>query len=250
MLDSIKMKKIRYIYFVVFCFAGLLAPSIRAQNYAQDMDKIRESYKNSPRSFNLKYVYYPYDSINKITDSMHGSCIIDGSSYYYKVSSGMNSYEYIRNAKYYLVIDHPNKAVAVNSSSKARQDLWNMERVDSLLKNPAIKVSYKSLGKSKGQYDVSYKEEAAWKRIRIVFDKTNYTLSEVWLYSEAKGKIQGTTYNKPKIGIFYSGSKSTVPDKNIFSEKKFIEDNGKEIVLTAEYKKYRLLNYMNQVKKS
>jgi hypothetical protein len=251
MLDhKVKMRNKKYIAPVLLSFLVLINTAVRAQNYMEDMQKVRASYVNSPRSFNMKYAYYPYDSVNKAIDSMHGSCTVSGSSYYYKVSSGTGIYEYIKNEKYYLVIDHPNKAVAVNSSAKARQDLWNINRVDSLLKTPAVKVEYKSLGKGKGQYDVNYTEASVWKRTRIVFDKTNYSLCEVWLYSDAKGKIQGEPYSKPKIGIIYSEPKGNIPDKNIFSEKRFIEDKGNAIVLTEEYKKYRLLNYINQEKKS
>jgi hypothetical protein len=244
------MKSKKYIRFVLFCFAGLITSFVKAQDYTQDMQKIRESYKNSSGSFNMKYSYYPYDSINKATDSMHGTCTISGNLYYYNVSSGENSFEYIKNEKYYLVIDHPNKAIAIKYSSNKGENLWSIDKVDSLLNKPGIKVTYKSLGKEKGQYEVSCTKESTWNKLRIVFNKTNYTLREVWLYSDGKGKIQGEPYNKPRIGIFYSVFKGNIPDKNIFSEKRFVEDNGKGIVLTGEYKKYRLLNYLSQAKKS
>jgi len=234
----------------IVCFSSLTTTSVIAQNYAQDMGKIRESYKKGSLSFNMKYVYYPYDSIKRATDSLHGTCSISGDFYYYTVANGTDKCEYLKNEKYYMVIDNSNKAIAVNYSSKAQQDLWNIDKVDSMLKNPGIKVGYKLLGKEKAQYVLRYAKGSVWARIRIVFDKANYILSEVWFYSDAKGTIQGESYNKPKIGIFYSAFKETIPDKNIFSEKKYIEDSGKEIVLKGEYRKYRLLNYMRLEKKS
>lgn len=236
--------------FILFCIATLAGISANGQNYIQDIKKIREGLKNSCRAFDMKYIYYPYDSVNKATDSMYGTCTISGNSYYYRVSSGDNVYEYIKNDKYCIVIDNPNKAVAVKPSSTVRQDLWSVDGMDSLLKKPGIKIAYKSLNKKEGQYVVSYVNATPWNKIRIVFDKENYSLIEIWLSSDAKGKLLGEPYNKPKLGIYYSQRKGYIPDESVFSEKKCIENNGKGIVLTEKYKKYRLLNYMNQSKKS
>ena len=235
---------------ILFCFSAMLASNANAQNYIHDIEKIREGLKNSCRTFDMKYIYYPYDSVNKATDSMHGICTVSGNSYYYKISSGNNTYEYIKNEKYCIVIDNPNKAIAVKSSSSVRQDLWSVDGIDSLLKKPGVKLTYKSLNKREGQYVVSYANATPWNKIRIVFDKETYSLSKIWLSSDAKGKLLGEPYNRPKLGIYYAQRKGYIPDESVFSEKRCIENNGNEIELTEKYKKYRLLNYLNQSKKS
>jgi hypothetical protein len=244
------MRNKKNISFILFYFSVMLVFTVNAQDYIHDIEKIREGLKNSCRTFNMKYIYYPFDSVNKATDSMRGTCTINGNSYYYKVSSGKNIYEYIKNEKYCLVIDNPNKAIAVKSSSSVRPDLWGVEAIDSLLKKPGVKITYKSLSRREGQYVVTFANAPQWNKLRIVFDKESYTLNEIWLSSDAKGKLLGEPYNRPKLGVYYSQLKETMSDPSVFSEKKFIENDGKEIVLTEKYKKYRLLNYLNQLKKS
>src|SRR4029077_18027419 len=78
-----------------------LAVSGHSQDYVQDMKKICVAFKSEELSYHVKYLFYPYDSVKKATDSMNISCNMSGQEYYYKVISGGNSYEYYRNNKYF-----------------------------------------------------------------------------------------------------------------------------------------------------
>jgi hypothetical protein len=216
-----------------------------AQNYEQDMLKVMENSKDKFHSFKMKFVFYPYDSLAIASDSMKGYCRMDGASYYYNVSDGKNEYEYLKNNKYYLVIDHPSKVIALNTSSKSRPELWNLSKVDSLLNTKAMKVSYKELSKSEGQYDLTYSGRVSWNRLRLKFNKVNYTLEAIYMYSDAKGKMFGQKFAKPRVGIYYFDYSEKIPDNSVFSEGKYFHSEGEKPVLVETYKGYKLLDYIH-----
>jgi hypothetical protein len=214
-----------------------------AQDYKQDMLKIREYYKTQYHSFRMKFAFCPFDSLSMVADSMNGKCSVTGSSYYYKFSGGGNEYEYVKNSNHYLVIDHGNKVLALQESSKARIELWDMRKIDSLMSSSYMKVSYKDIGKDEGEYTLSFLK-GTWNRLSILFNKTNYTLNKITLCSAEKGIMSGVKFNKPRISISYSDYSTAEPDNTVFSDARYITTAGSKVMPTESYKGYKVLDYI------
>jgi hypothetical protein len=234
----------------VFCFGIAVCGSISlyAQNYSLDMSKIKAKYNSGDISFHVKYLFYPFDSIKKATDSMNIQCNMSGNEYYYKINAGVGSYEYLKNSRFYFVIDHSEKAIAVKKSSEAHQQLWDINKIDSIMHSPSVKVKYKDLGKNEAEYEVTL-ESGPWNRFKIVFNRTTYILEKMYMYSPGTGKMYGEDYKKPMIGIYYSNYSTAQFSKDIFNEGKFFSDTQSAIVLTDSYKKYKLLDYVYKMSK-
>jgi hypothetical protein len=215
-----------------------------AQNYKEDVSKIRSEYENKYHSFTIQYHYYPYDSVKKITDSLWGQCYHNGELFYCKIHSISGLMEYMKNKKYYVEINHPGKAILIHKSSATGQELWNMNKLDSLLMLPSVKVVYKSTPGNKGEYEITY-DKGLWNHVRIVFDKEKYTLDEVWLYSVGKGKIYGQPYNKPKIGIFYKNYNQEIPSDKLFYDLMYFRETDTGFTLTNELKGFRIMDYFH-----
>ncbi len=216
-----------------------------AQDYKNDMMQIRSAFKNKYHSFAIKYIYYPYDSIKKATDSILGTCIMDSTSWYYKIRNNTGVVEYLKNGKYFLEVNHSNKVILLSKNSAAKSDLWDISRVDSMLRTSTVQNSYKEKN-GEGEYMVTF-EEGTWNKMRLVFNKERHTLDAIWLYSFAKGKIMGEPYNKPAIAILYTGYKETLPARAEFDEKKYVQEtpNGNFEVAGA-FKGFKLIDYVHK----
>lgn len=231
-------------------FATLLIPPTigHSQDYVGDMKKITERFTKGDISFREKYCFYPSDSIKKVADSINIYCCLSGQNYYYKITSGGKSFEYYKNSKYYFVVDHSESAIAVKKSPEAQQQMWDISKVDSLIHSQGVKITYKDLESNKGEYDIAISGKL-WNRLKLVFNKSDYSLEKMYVYSSSKGKMYGTTYNKPMIVIYYSGYSEKQLDKSIFSESKYFYDTKDAIVLGDSYKKYTLLDYVYKMSK-
>ena len=214
-----------------------------SQNYAEDMKRVTEKFQTGDISYHVKYLFYPYDSVKKISDSVSIYSCMSGHDYYSKITSGNKSYEYCRNSKYFFMVDHVESAIAVKKSSDAQQQMWDISKVDSMINIPGVKISYKNLGNSEGEYDIVMKDKM-WNRIKMVFSKSDYTLEKISMYSSSKGKMFGASYNKPMIIMYYSGYSNKKLDKNNFGETKFFYETKDGLVLNEAYKKYKLLDYV------
>jgi len=240
--------KRRSLHITITLFLSIIGVNLIAQNYTQDMLKIKEGYKNKYHSYRMKFVFYPYDSLGTATDSMKGYCKMDGASYYYDITDGISEYEYMRNGKYYLVVDHPGKVVALNASSKSRPEMWSLSKLDSLLNIKAVRIGYKELNKNEGQYDLTFSGQTAWNRLRLKFNKVSYTLESIYMYSDARGKISKQKFAKPRVGIYYSDYSEKMPDNSFFSETKYFQSEGEKPVLANAYKGYKLLDYIHKTR--
>ena len=234
---------IRYILVLV----ALLIPSIygSCQNYSQDMEKIMNTYKRGNISFHVKYRFYPYDSIHRATDSMNASCSMSGQASYYKIVSGGKVFEYVRNSYYYFVIDYTQQAIAVKKNSAAIGQAWDISKIDSLMHSRFSHVTYKNAGKNEGEYDVDV-TNGPWNKFKIVFNKSNFSIVKISMYSSSKGKMAGQSYSKPMISISYTDYTESLTDKDIFSESKFFTVAGDNITLMEGYKKFKVLNYLKK----
>ncbi len=236
-----------YINFLRTLF--LMVPfSLVAQNYKEDMGKIHEGYTTKYHSYKMKYLYFP-DSLSRSTDSMTGNCYVNGSSFYCNLINGNDRYEYLKNEKYYVVVDHSSKVIAVSKSTHVRMQSWSLDKLDSLLNNPNVKVSYKLTVSGKGEYDISM-PLGSWNRIKLIFDKTSFTVEEITMFSSAAGKIYGENYNKPRIKICYSAYNEKLPDEKIFNETSYLNESSGKTALAVSYKSYKLLDYTSSNKKS
>ena len=216
-----------------------------SQNYSQDMEKIMNAYKHGSVSFHMKYRFYPYDSIRKVTDSMNAFCSMSGVAYYYKIESGKKEYEYVRNSDYYFVVDHSLHAIAVKKGTDAKGQAWDISKIDSLMHSRFSKVTYKDAGKNEGEYEVNL-IEGTWNRFKIVFDKSSSRIVRIYMYSSMKGKMFGQSYSNPMISIYYSEYSGKALDKSIFSESKFFTVASNTITPAEDYKKYKVLNYLKK----
>lgn len=215
------------------------------QDYKDDMQKIREAYKSRYHSFSIRYLYYPFDSIMKVTDSIKGKCMVDNEYWYYIMKSSAGEVEFLKNAKYFIEVNHSNKVILIAKSTIAKNDLWNINKVDSLLRLPTLSVNYKEKG-GEGEYTVTLAEEG-WNKMKLVFNRKNYTMEEIWLYSTAKGKIFGQAYKKPVIGIFYTSYSEATPSKSNFDEGKYIQEKSDgDFEPVGVFKGFKLLDYINK----
>jgi len=238
------------LYKFLFCGFILLGNScyMSGQNYSEDMKKIIGAFKNGNISFYMKYRFYPYDSLNTISDSMNAYCCMSGQNYYCKITSSGASYEYFKNTKYYFIVDHSLSAIAVDKSTSSPKQLWDISKVDSMMHTPGVKVFYKDIGKNEGEYTIVMKN-ANWDKLKLTFNKSNYLLEKMFMYSSSRGKMLGTDYSRPRIGIFYSAYSNRQVDNTIFNEDKFFYNTSNAIVLTDTYKKYKLLDYVHKPSK-
>jgi hypothetical protein len=234
----------------IVMFLSLLIPPIHgnSQNYAEDMKKITEKFKNGDITYNVKYCFYPFDSLKKVADSMNATCSMSGNDYYCKIATNGKTVEYCKNSRYYLVVDHSEMAIAVKKSSDAQQQMWDITKVDSLVHSPGIKISYKALGNNEGEYDLTMKGRQ-WDRLKLVFNSLNYTIENIYMYSSSKGKMYGTEYKNPMIGMYYTGYSEKQLNKSVFSESRFISNEKDGIALSDTYKKYKLLDYVYKLSK-
>jgi hypothetical protein len=235
-------KKITYKAFFVIAIVAF-SFVVKAQNYKEDMLKIRDCSKTKYHSFKMKFEFYPYDSLSLVTDSMSGKCFIEGNSYYYKFKAVGNEYEYVKNTEHYMVIDHANKVMAIKESFKARAELWDIKKIDSLLGISAMKVSYKNIGHNEGEYTVSF-AKGTWSRLKLVFNKDKYTLDKIVLYSSEKGTMSGVKFNKPRVNISYTDYSEAQPDNNLFSDARYVANAGDKVMAVETYKGYKVLDYL------
>jgi len=241
-------KNITYhLFLTVFIFL-VGGSTLFGQNYTEDMRKIVDAFKSKDISFHMKYRFYPYDSLNIVSDSISAYCCLSGQNYYCKITAGGALYEYIKNTTYFFIVDHSLSAIAVNKSSASPHELWDINKVDSMVHSPGVKVSYKNIGKNEGEYTITM-SGTMWNKLKLTFNKSNYALESMFMYSSARGKLVGTDYSKPRIGILYSSYSNNLIDKNIFSEDKFFHYTPGVIVLTDTYKKYKLLDYIHKLPK-
>jgi hypothetical protein len=217
------------------------------QNYGEDMKKVMGKFSTGDISYHMKYCFYPYDSVKRITDSMSTDCYQSGQNYYYKIHSGKKEFEYYRNDRYFFVVDHSESAIAVKKNTEAQQQMWDMKRIDSLMHAPGVKVTYKTSGND-GEYDIAIKG-GTWNKYRIIFNKSDYTLEKIYMNSSSSGKLSGTNYKKPMIVMYFSGYSEKQIDKSVFSESKVFSDTNDAIVLNDNYKKYKLLDYIYKLSK-
>src|SRR6185312_4115582 len=236
----------QHIISVTIIVSALMASSLcMAQNYKDDMMQIRSAFKNKYHSFSIKYIYYPNDSIKKATDSILGTCIMDSTSWYYKIRNNTGVVEYLKNGKYFIVVNHSNKVILINKSSAAKSDLWDIRKVDSMLNISTVQNSYKEKN-GEGEYMVTL-DEGTWNKMKLIFNKERHTLDEIWLYSFAKGKIMGEPYDKPAVAILYTAYKESLPARNEFDEKKYIQeapDGNYEAA--GVYKGFKLIDYVHK----
>lgn len=218
------------------------------QNYTEDMKKIMGAFKNGEISFHMKYCFYPYDSLTMISDSMSAYCCMSRQDYYCKISTSGTAYEYFKNSKYYFIVDHSIPAIAVDKSTHSPHQMWDISKVDSIVHTPGVKVSYKDVGRNEGEYTLTM-SGTTWNKLKLTFNKSSYILEKMFMYSSSKGKMLGTDYSKPRIGIFYSNYSYKQVDENTFTEDKFFYDTPNAIVLTDTYKKYKLLDYIHKLSK-
>jgi hypothetical protein len=232
---------------IVIMAVFALANTLTAQNYKEDMLKIRTTFRTKCHSFSIKYLYFPSDSIKKATDSIKGTCLVDSEYWYYKIRSNSGLVEYLRNEKYYVVVNHGSKVIMIDRNSIAKRDIWSIGKVDSLLQLATVKIRYKDIN-GKGEYDIKFDSgQSSWNRMKLVFNKEHYTLDEIWLYSTAKGKIYGENYNKPAIGIFYTSYNNIPLTKGSFSEEKFLQKNqAGKFEGVGDLKEFKLLDYVNK----
>lgn len=234
--------------YILYSISFMLSGVIHSQNYTDDVNKITGAFRKGDISFHMKYRFYPYDSINVAKDSLNVYCCISGAEYYYKVATTGGAYEYCKNSKYYFVIDHEESAIEVKrSTGAASQQLWDINKFDSLVHSPDIKISYKTIDKNEGEYDISIKNNS-WDKVKLVFNTSTYLPEKMIMYSKAKGKLVGTEFKRPRIEISYSGYSSKELNKKVFSEDRFFYDNSSAIVVRDAFKKYKLFDYVYKLK--
>ncbi len=230
-----------FLYVIITMVWIIPALGTHGQNYVEDFKKIKQSFSNM--SFNMKYRFYPYDSANVIADSMVGYCSVEGKYFYYRIKTTSGECEYVRNDKYYFIVDHSEKAIALKRSTSTIKQMWNVSQIDSVLNTQSANVVYKDRGE-KGQYNIAY-AHSSWNRVKIIFDKRNYRLDEICMYSTSKGKMFGQEFNKPIVRIYYSDYKQSASGKDLFAETKYFHsDKNGAIVLSDEYRQYKLLNHL------
>ncbi|HTA81452.1 MAG TPA: hypothetical protein VK783_00830 [Bacteroidia bacterium] len=210
------------------------------------MEKVEKKYKQEEISFHVKYLFYPYDSLKKVTDSMQAACSLSHGQYYYKVINGGKEYEYVRNTKYFCIVDHVEKVIAVKKSSESGSQLWDINKMDSIIHSPFMKISYKEIGNNEGEYDMKL-TEGVWTNISLVFNKTNYTIISMSMSSTRKGNMYGQNFNHPKISMVYTKYNTATIDESLFNDAKFFSESTAGVTtLTEMYKKYKLLNYLQK----
>lgn len=222
-----------------------LSNAVSAQNYQEDMEKIRTAYTNKYHSYSIKYLYYPFDTVKRVTDSILGTCVADKGLWHYKIRGSAGLVEYLKNEKYFVEVNHSDKVIIIGNSSVAKGDLWNINKVDSMLRLPSSKIIYHDKG-NEGEYTLTF-NNGSWSKLKIVFNKERLTLDEIWLYSAAKGKIYGEPYNKPAIGIFFDSYATSVPSKDDFTEKKYVQETAHgNFESVGNFKGYKVLDYVNK----
>jgi len=227
----------------ILCLSG---KCLLAQNYAQDMDKIEQKCKQGDFSFHVKYLFYPYDSLHKASDSMNAFCSQSNGQYYCKISASNKEYEYVKNSKFFFVVDHAEKAIAVKKNTDAQQQMWDISHIDSVVKTTSIKITYKDIGHNEGEYSINLKK-GVWTGIRLIFNKSTYTVDKMYMTSKRKGKMYGREYKNPEIAVFYSNYSIAPAVKSVFQESTFFSETTSGVLtLSDSYKSYKLLNYLQK----
>jgi len=238
--------KLNALHIILMALSIWIEYPVAAQNYVQDMGRIEQKFKEGDLSFKVKYLFYPYDSLKKVSDSMNAVCSQSNGEYYYKIATDGKEYEYLKNSKYFFVVDHAEKGIAIRKSSEAQQQAWDISRIDSIIRSPSVKVNYKSLGNSEAEYEVKL-SEGVWTTIKLIFNTTTFRIDKLYMYSTRKGKMLGQNYSNPRIGIVYSDYSNGRVDKTIFNESRFFTETTEGgVTLNELYKKYKVLNYLQK----
>jgi hypothetical protein len=221
--------------FVLFLFAFCL--SLRSQQINL-IDKISGNYSNVKTfsidiSCQLDFVTgYDGPAFNST-----GKIIKDGENYYSSIM-GVTS---ITNDKYQYMMDEGQKIILIQN--KAPLDYFqqfNMPFLSTEKLQDQYEFSFENVKKSI-LITITPKNDSKYKEIKVKVDSRKYFLQEVHSYYNIEKNLVIASH------IYYTNSKfEQKVDQSFFDIGKYITiKNNKNVLTTPDYKKYELINYLN-----
>ncbi len=217
---------------------------LQAQTISAVFAKTNEAYKNAQNlSMNIRYELFTNYTTTAPYETSSGTYIKQGNSYY----SSLLGITTIQNRKYKLSISNTDKVIIVTNPVKPGK-APSMVETDTLLKQCSSTLVQTNTDGSTTcvlRFDkVAFSE---YDRIEITSGANGFITKMVLFYREALS-LDETDPNlkkeKPRLVITYSDiNTSPVISEDQFSEKKYIQENGKQIICTPAYSTYRILNH-------
>ena len=224
----------RQIFLMTFLL--LFSGQMKAQNYREDFDHIRNAFNSSDKAlaFDISFRYYPNASTKIATDSMFGQFVVRGSSYSYKLAD----LELISNDHYYTAINHKEHTITIEN----RKDIvpqFSFAMIDSFASLRGVKVNALPAKLNLKGYDIEGLQGDI-SSCEVWFNPGTYRISTVTLHYPPNAV--NASSDRAKVVISYNNYHyHTI--SNEFSENKYVTRVGMQWQQTSAYHTYRLVDH-------
>ena len=225
---------------VMFCYG---------QNVHEDLVNINKAYSKL-NTFSVDAVFNLYENytIQIPAETQNVKFIRSRNLYYYKLSKQ----ETIRNGKYFVIADHENKVIIIDSfKSQPDPGIYNylaiINDLDSLMPEyEEIKFSKKN--QTQNCYSFKTKSDNI-PRLDVYFNNTTYLIEKVVLFMDLTATDENDqnagSSDKPKIEIIYKNINTHYTyNESDFSEKRFVSIRNNMVYLNPDYYGYQLYNQL------
>lgn len=224
-----------------------IAFGLKAQNPSADFKKINLAFLNTNFSADTKYSLYK-NTTDKIA--------LQTETGYYKYNAishksimKLGEYTILSSNEYTLTVNSEEKEILFSKIQKKKSgndiSMSNTEvvlmLVDTLVKY-SKGIQYKQINDNEGEY-LFIPGYGEYSKVRIRFSLKNYLITELEFFYKKNYKYLDKTGKeaKPRLEIFYSNIIVNPGFNNDdFSYNKYISEKGGELILTPEYKYYKL----------
>lgn len=230
-------------YFLAFTIL-LSVAGLKAQDFASAFQQVNATYAKTPNiSMQVQYsLFTNYVSTVPFENSI-GFFVKEKGNYYSKLL-GITT---IQNSRYKLSVNENEKVIIVSNPAESEK-APSLPMIDSML----VRCSSKEvvdLDNGTKRYILHFEKTvfSEFDRIDIEINAAHFVSKLVLFYREAVNLDESNTElkkEKPRLEISYSSiNTQPVISQEQFSEKHYINVNGKQIVLNSSFSNYRLLNH-------
>lgn len=214
-----------------------------AQKVQDDIVQINKVYEEAPYiSMDILYAFY-FDKDASMPSEQRKGQFKKNKQFTLTRIEGTQT---IQNDNYLFVVDKETKTILVSNpktSSQVPMEL-NLNDVLSVCRD----IRFSEPNKGKGRYDFYFKNDAEYASVAIVFDRSNYFISQVVIYFNKAMPIDANDENSakkvPKVVITYNNIDMTsIPGAASFSETEYFIEKEGLLKLKPQYKAYSLVDH-------
>jgi hypothetical protein len=228
----------------IFCYILLSAchGSLLAQTPAwKDAKAIFSKYSGQTAlSFKANIRLYSNGQPGKLADQQTATYILSQGNYYCRIGN----IELLKNKKYRLTVDHGDRKLLIagkrSGNMDAQEAAFDITGMFSRMKHDSVEMVSKPQGQLRLLEVTGMNPDI--RKYSILYDPQTFFAKQIIIDLQQDGHNTGKGY--VKLQIDYYQYVTTPPDTAVFSEKKYVNVNGKNAVPQSAYTAYQLINQL------